>query len=43
VGAAAVSGAFVGSQVLAATVIHAGHLIGEPGKPASTNQSVINR
>ena len=41
VSTAAFASALFGSQVLAATVIYAGHLIGEPGKPASTNQSVI--
>ena len=41
VSTAAFASAFISSQVLAATVIYAGHLIGEPGKPASTNQSVI--
>jgi imidazolonepropionase-like amidohydrolase len=40
--AAIVLNTFVASQVWAATtVIHAGHLIAEPGKPVSTNQSVI--
>jgi imidazolonepropionase-like amidohydrolase len=42
VSTAALASAFIGSQVLAATtVIYAGHLISEPGKAASTNQSVI--
>jgi imidazolonepropionase-like amidohydrolase len=40
--AAALLAAIPATPLLAATtVIHAGHLIAEPGKPASSNQSII--